>query len=73
LRPYLELENLIMTKLQRLIPLLALCASITVSACATAANKTDEVGDDTGSAVGSVGNGVVSVVEWPFHVIADIL
>ena len=62
-----------MPKLQRLIPILALCASVGVGACATAANKTDEVGSDTGSAVGSVGNGVVSVVEWPFHVIADIL
>jgi hypothetical protein len=62
-----------MAKLRRLIPALALCASITLTACATAANKTDEVGSDTGNAVGSVGNGVVSVVEWPFHVIADIL
>ncbi len=62
-----------MPKLQRLIPLLALSASITVMACATASTKTDEVGNDTGSAVGSVGSGVVSVVEWPFHVIADIL
>lgn len=62
-----------MLKLQRLVPVLALFASITIAACATAANKTDEVGNDTGSAVGSVGNGVVSVVEWPFHVIADIL
>ena len=62
-----------MTKLFRLLPLLALTLSITAMSCATAANKTDEVGDDTGSAVGSVGNGVVSVVEWPFHVIADVL
>lgn len=62
-----------MTKLQRLVSLLALCASITALGCATAANKTEEVGSDTGSAVGSVGHGVVSVVEWPFHVIADIL
>ena len=60
-------------KLQRLLPLLLLCASFTAASCATAANKTDEVGNDTGSAVGSVGNGVVSVVEWPFHVIADVL
>jgi len=62
-----------MTKIQRLVPLLALCASIATAACSTAANKTEEVGSDTGSAVGSVGSGVVSVVEWPFHVIADIL
>jgi hypothetical protein len=62
-----------MRKLQRLMPIIALCASISAAACATAANKTDEVGADTGSAVGSVGSGVVSVVEWPFHVIADIL
>jgi hypothetical protein len=62
-----------MTILQRLIPVFALSASIALAACSTAANKTDEVGNDTGSAVGSVGNGVVSVVEWPFHVIADIL
>ncbi len=62
-----------MARLQRLVPVLALCVSITLAACATAANKTDEVGNDTGNAVGSVGNGVVSVVEWPFHVIADIL
>ena len=62
-----------MTKLFRFLPLLALTFSITAASCATAANKTDAVGDDTGSAVGSVGNGVVSVVEWPFHVIADIL
>jgi hypothetical protein len=62
-----------MTNLRRIAPILALFASITFAACATAANKTDEVGDDTGSAVGSVGSGVVSVVEWPFHVISDIL
>jgi hypothetical protein len=62
-----------MAKLQRFLPLLLLCASVTAASCATAANKTDEVGNDTGSAVGSVGNGVVSVVEWPFHVIADVL
>ena len=62
-----------MTKLQQLVPLLALCASISAAACSTAANKTNEVGSDTGNAVGSVGNGVVSVVEWPFRVIADIL
>jgi hypothetical protein len=62
-----------MTKPRNLLPLLLLCASIGASACATASNTTDEVGNDTGSAVGSVGNGVVSVVEWPFHVIADIL
>jgi len=62
-----------MAKLYRLIPILALCASMSAAACATAANKTDEVGNDTGSAVGSVGDGIVSVVEWPFHVIADVL
>lgn len=62
-----------MSKLLHLLPLLALTLSITAASCATAANKTDEVGSDTGSAVSSVGNGVVSVVEWPFHVIADVL
>ena len=62
-----------MTNLRRLLPILALCFSITAMSCATAADRTDAVGNDTGSAVGSVGNGVVSVVEWPFHVIADIL
>ena len=62
-----------MAKLRRLIPVLAIYASMTVGACATVANKTDAVGDDTGSAVESVGNSVVSVVEWPFHVIADVL
>lgn len=61
-----------MVKSRLYVPVLALC-TLTFMACATAANKTEEVGDDTGSAVGSVGNGVVSVVEWPFHVIADIL
>ncbi len=66
-------EIAVVTKLFRLLPLLALTLSMTVASCATAANKTDQVGSDTGSAVGSVGNGVVSVVEWPFHVIADIL
>jgi hypothetical protein len=62
-----------MPNLRRLLPLLALCVSITAMSCASAANTTDAVGNDTGSAVGSVGDGVVSVVEWPFHVIADIL
>jgi hypothetical protein len=66
-------ETSIVTKLHRLPMLIALAVSITAAACATAANKTDEVGSDTGSAVGSVGDAVVSVVEWPFHVIADIL
>ena len=68
-----KLGRLNMAKLPRIVPVLAICASITLTACATAANKTDEVGNDTGNAVGSVGHGVVSVVEWPFHVIADIL
>ena len=62
-----------MTKLQSILSILALAMLIGASSCATAANKTEEVGSDTGSAVGSVGNGVVSVIEWPFHVIADIL
>ena len=62
-----------MINLRRLVPLLALYATISLAACATASNKTEAVGDDTGSAVGSVGSGIVSVVEWAFHVIADIL
>jgi hypothetical protein len=66
-------ETSFVTKLHRLLMLIALAVSITAVGCATAANKTDEVGGDTGSAVGSVGDAVVSVVEWPFHVIADIL
>jgi len=66
-------KSLKLPKLWSLLPLLFLCVSIGATSCATASAKTDEVGSDTGSAVGSVGNGVVSVVEWPFHVIADIL
>jgi hypothetical protein len=62
-----------MSKLLNLVSILALFASMTVMSCATASNKTAEVGNDTGNAVGSVGDGVVSVVEWPFHVIADVL
>jgi len=61
------------TKSQSILTVLALGMAIAAASCATAANKTEDVGNDTGSAVGSVGNGVVSVIEWPFHVIADIL
>ena len=62
-----------MVKSQRLVLIIAFFLAITLAACATASNKTEEVGNDTGSAASSVGNGVVSVIEWPFHVIADIL
>lgn len=62
-----------MTKMHTLLLVLAMGMLITAMACASAANSTEAVGEDTGSTVGSVGNGVVSVVEWPFHVIADIL
>ena len=62
-----------MTKFQALLMVIALGICISAAACASAANSTEAVGEDTGSTVGSVGNGVVSVVEWPFHVIADIL
>jgi hypothetical protein len=66
-------EITIVAKIRVVLGLFALGTLISAASCATAANKTDEVGNDTGSAVGSVGNGVVSVIEWPFHVIADIL
>jgi hypothetical protein len=62
-----------MVKLQSVVVIIAFFLSITAAACATAANKTEDVGNDTGSAASSVGNGVVSVIEWPFHVVADIL
>ena len=61
------------TKLHALLLVIALGVAMTAMSCASAANSTEAVGEDTGSTVGSVGNGVVSVVEWPFHVIADIL
>lgn len=69
----LKLESFMMVKVHRFIPVLAFCASITVAACATAANKTEAVGNDTGGAAASVGDSVVAVIEWPFHAIADVL
>lgn len=35
--------------------------------------STHEVVNDTGTTVGSVLNGVGSIVMWPFHVVADVL
>lgn len=62
-----------MIKLEKFVPALALLAMISIVGCATASNKTEAVGEDTGSAAASVGNGIVAVIEWPFHAIADIL
>ncbi|HLX38052.1 MAG TPA: hypothetical protein VKR29_09635 [Candidatus Binataceae bacterium] len=61
------------TKIRATLALIAMGMLITAASCATAANTTENVGDDTGSAASSVGSGVVAVIEWPFHVIADIL
>lgn len=61
-----------MNNLKRTIPILLLAATLSMG-CATAAHKTGEVTDDTGSAVGSVLSGVGSVIMWPFHVVGDLL
>ena len=61
-----------MNKFKRALPILILTSTLAMG-CATAANKTGEVTNDTGSAVGSVLDGVGAVVMWPFHVIGDLL
>jgi hypothetical protein len=62
-----------MKNLKRTLPILILSSTIAIG-CASqqAAHTTGEVTNDTGSAVGSVLDGVGAVVMWPFHVIGDL-
>jgi hypothetical protein len=65
------LRSFIMNKLKRVLPILLLSSTLAIG-CAEAAHTTGEVTNDTGSAVGSVLDGVGAVVMWPFHVIGDL-
>jgi hypothetical protein len=60
-----------MNKLNRALPIIILTSALAMG-CAEAAHTTGEVTNDTGSAVGSVLDGVGAVVMWPFHVIGDL-
>ena len=60
-----------MNKLKNALPIIVLASTLAMG-CAEAAHTTGEVTDDTGSAVGSVLDGVGAVVMWPFHVIGDL-
>lgn len=61
--------------IKRTLPILLLAGAITiVPGCASqqAAHTAGEVTADTGSAVGSVLDGVRAVIMWPFHVVGDL-
>ena len=60
-----------MSKLKRALPILILTGTLAMG-CAEAAHTSGEVTNDTGSAVGSVLDGVGAVIMWPFHVIGDL-
>ena len=62
-------------KLSRILAASILCGLIlTLPACSTqqASRSGHEVANDTGSALGSLVDGVKAVVVWPFHVIGDL-
>ncbi|HXN85033.1 MAG TPA: hypothetical protein VN867_03130 [Candidatus Binataceae bacterium] len=54
------------------VSILLLSGMLALGSCADAAHTTGEVTNDTGSAVGSVLDGVGAVIMWPFHVVGDI-
>jgi len=64
-----------MSKIKRIVPvLLVMGALFVIPGCAEhVENSAHEVTNDTGRTVGSVLDGVGSVVMYPFHVVGDIL
>ncbi|HUY28065.1 MAG TPA: hypothetical protein VMV27_11650 [Candidatus Binataceae bacterium] len=64
-----------MVKVKHILPILVLASvALAIPACSSqqAEQKTNEVTDQTGSAVGSVLDAVGSVVMWPFHLVGDL-
>jgi hypothetical protein len=64
-----------MSKIRRIVPIFLLTGALfVIPGCAEHAEQTThEVTNDTGNTVGSVLDGVGSVVMYPFHVVGDIL
>lgn len=64
-----------MVKLKHVLPILVLAsATLAIPACSSqqAEHKSNEVTNQTGSAVGSVLDAVGAVVMWPFHLVGDL-
>ena len=61
-----------MTSLKRALPILIFSSMLALGSCADAAHTSGEVTNDTGSAVGSVLDGVGAAIMWPFHVVGDL-
>jgi hypothetical protein len=64
-----------MSKIRRIVPIMLVVGALfVIPGCAEhVENSAHEVTNDTGSTVGSVLDGVGSVVMYPFHVVGDIL
>lgn len=64
-----------MSKIKRIVPIFLLTGALfVIPGCAEHVDESaNEVTNDTGSTVGSVLDGVGSVVMYPFHVVGDIL
>lgn len=64
-----------MSKIKRIAPILLVVGALfVIPGCAERVEQSaHEVTNDTGSTVGSVLDGVGSVVMYPFHVVGDIL
>ena len=64
-----------MSKIKRIVPMLLVAGALfVVPGCSTyqAENTTNSVTNDTGNTVGSVLDGVGSVIMYPFHLIGDL-
>jgi hypothetical protein len=64
-----------MSKIKRIVPIVLFAGALfVIPGCAEHVDESaHEVTNDTGSTVGSVLDGVGSVVMYPFHVVSDIL
>jgi hypothetical protein len=64
-----------MSKIRRIVPIMLVVGALfVIPGCAERVeNSAQEVTNDTGHTVGSVLDGVGSVVMYPFHVVGDIL
>ena len=64
-----------MSKIKRIVPIMLFASALfVIPGCAEHVDESaHEVTNDTGSTVGSVLDGVGSVVMYPFHVVGDIL
>ncbi len=64
-----------MSKVRRIVPIMLVVGALfVIPGCAEHVEQsTHEVTNDTGNTVGSVLDGVGSVIMYPFHVVGDIL